>query len=64
MTFIDQLKPKLVSAGRVKALELDADVFLKLEVDNLQVLIAGEGILHLVSQNESRLIVVRLTEKF
>lgn len=64
MPFIDKLKPRIVSSGRIRALEIDADVFLRIEVDSLEVLIGEEGVLHLVSKSGNRLIVVKLTEKF
>ena len=63
--FLQKLKPKVVGSGRLRALEADADVFLKLEIDDISIFTSEEeGVVHIVSQNEKRLIVVRLTERF
>ena len=62
--FLEQLKPKVVDSGRLKALELDADVFIKVEMESLQVLLGEDGVIHIVSSAGARTVVLRLTEKF
>lgn len=65
MDFLKKLKPRRVSTGRVRALELDADIFLRVEMSDINVFITEEeGVLHIATQNGSISIVLRLTEKF
>ena len=66
MDFLEKLKPKIISRGRIRAIELDADIFLRIEMSDIQVLVTEgeEGIIHLVAQNGPVSVVLRLTENF
>jgi len=65
MTFLEKLKPKLVSTGKVRALELDADIFLRVEMKDINVFITKEtGTIHIATQSGSISVVLRLTETF